>query len=171
MKRLHIIGRKNHGKTTLVGELIEELTTRGLRVGAIKHTHHDHELDVPGKDSHRHRTAGAAIVGVLSRSMSALFLPTAENATSPDCGAGQPDRYEALAPAFGDCALVLVEGDVQTTAPKIEVWRESMGTPPLAADDATVLAMVTDDRPPVSTPVLARNNIAALADWVLRTLG
>ncbi|MCA9266810.1 MAG: molybdopterin-guanine dinucleotide biosynthesis protein B, partial [Planctomycetales bacterium] len=69
MKRLHLIGRKNHGKTRLIVDLVEELTSRGLRVGTIKHTHHRHELDTPGKDSYQHRTAGAAVVGILSRSM------------------------------------------------------------------------------------------------------
>ena len=62
MHRLHIIGGKNHGKTTLIVELVQELTKRNLRVGTIKHTHHRHELDVPGKDSYRHRLAGAEVV-------------------------------------------------------------------------------------------------------------
>ncbi len=74
MKRLHVIGGKNHGKTTLVVDLIAELTSRGFRVGSIKHTHHEHELDIPGKDSHRHRSAGACKAAILSRSMSACVL-------------------------------------------------------------------------------------------------
>jgi molybdopterin-guanine dinucleotide biosynthesis protein MobB len=74
MKRLHVIGGKNHGKTTLVVELVKEFSRRGISVGTIKHTHHQHELDVPGKDSYRHRMAGAAAVGILSPSMSALFF-------------------------------------------------------------------------------------------------
>ncbi|MDC0936360.1 molybdopterin-guanine dinucleotide biosynthesis protein MobB, partial [Pirellulales bacterium] len=65
--RVHIVGRKNHGKTTLIVELIGELRGRGLRVAAIKHTSHAHDLDTPGKDSHRHGEAGAAVVGILSR--------------------------------------------------------------------------------------------------------
>ncbi len=73
--RLHIIGRKNAGKTTLVVELIERLTGRGLVVGSIKHTHHRHELDVPGKDSYRHREAGAAPVAIVSPGMTAVFRP------------------------------------------------------------------------------------------------
>ena len=59
MRRLHVLGRKNHGKTTLVAELVAELTRRGWRIGTIKHTHHHHELDTPGKDSWMHRQAGA----------------------------------------------------------------------------------------------------------------
>lgn len=126
MQRIHVIGRKNHGKTQLVVELVEELHRRGLRVGTIKHTHHRHELDTPGKDSHRHRTAGAAVVGILSPSMSAVFLP-AEGALSDE------DRYTAMALLFADCKLVLVEGDSQTSWPKIEVWRAALQTAPLSA--------------------------------------
>jgi len=75
MRRLHIVGRKNSGKTTFIVELVRYFTSSGLRIGTIKHTHHQHELDTPGKDSHRHREAGAQVVGILSRAMSAVFLP------------------------------------------------------------------------------------------------
>ncbi|MCO6044368.1 molybdopterin-guanine dinucleotide biosynthesis protein B [Aeoliella sp. ICT_H6.2] len=163
MKRLHIIGRKNNGKTTLVVDLLRELATRGLRVGSIKHTHHDHQLDVPGKDSHRHQQAGAAVVGVLSRSMSALFIPTHDEM-------GASDRYEILAPAYRECDLVLVEGDVETPAPKIEVWRAAMGSPPIAGQVDGVLALVTDDQSSLDLPSLPRSDIAGLADWILRYL-
>ena len=161
MKRLHVIGRKNHGKTTLVVDLIEELVGRGLRVGTVKHTHHRHELDVPGKDSHRHREAGAAVVGVLSGGLSAVFIPTS------DAAPGSGDRYAALAPAFVGCDLVLVEGDSEATAPKIEVWRRAVGGDPYASKDAGVLAVVSDDTPDVATPLLSRSNVPAIADWIL----
>jgi len=69
---IHIVGRKNAGKTTLVCDLIAALTQQGLRVATVKHTHHQHELDVPGKDSWRHREAGAAAVGILSPGMVAM---------------------------------------------------------------------------------------------------
>lgn len=160
MKRLHIIGRKNHGKTTLVVELLQEFAARGLRVGSIKHTHHDHQLDVPGKDSHRHQQAGAAVVGVLSRSMSALFIPT-------QLGSDAPDRYEVLAPAYQHCDLVLVEGDVETSSPKIEVWRAAQGSEPIASEVQGVMAVVTDDECPTELPTLPRSDVAAVADWIL----
>ncbi|QDT67475.1 Molybdopterin-guanine dinucleotide biosynthesis adapter protein [Planctomycetes bacterium MalM25] len=160
MKRLHVIGRKNHGKTTLVVALIEELTGRGLRVGTIKHTHHRHELDVPGKDSHRHRTAGATVVGVLSKGLSAVFLP------SDDSGPSR-DRYAPLATVFASSDLVLVEGDSGTTAPKIEVWRAEVGSRPLAEEDLSVLAVVTDDDLPTAGLTLPRSDLQTLADWVI----
>lgn len=163
MKRIHIIGGKNHGKTTLVTELVQELTARGYRVGTIKHTHHQHELDAPGKDSHRHREAGAAVVGILSRSMNAVFWPpTMQEDTSPD------KRYADFAPMFADCFLTLVEGDTQTDAVKIEVWRKALDTQPLAMSDRSIVAVVSHDVPSaLAAPVWPRAELAALADRIL----
>jgi molybdopterin-guanine dinucleotide biosynthesis protein B len=132
-------------------------------VGTVKHTHHRHELDVPGKDSFRHRTAGAAAVGILSPSMSAVFLPAEANVE-------QSDRYAVFTPMFSRCDLILVEGDIQAQAPKIEVWRNELGTPPLAASDQSILAVVSDDPISVAAEVLPRSDVAGLANWILRKL-
>jgi len=161
MKRLHVIGGKSHGKTTLVVELIKEFARRGIPVGTIKHTHHHHELDVPGKDSYRHRMAGATAVGILSPSMSAIFLPAGDN-NLEGC-----DRYSIFAPMFAQCRLVIVEGDSQATAPKIEVWRSELGTPPLAACDPSINAVVTDDKLPFRAEVLTRSDVAGLSKWII----
>ena len=156
MKRVHIVGGKNHGKTTLLTELVQELTRQGLRVGTIKHTHHQHELDAPGKDSHRHREAGAAVVGILSRAMNAVFWPPTE--------AGE-DRYEGFASMFDDCDLVLVEGDLQTDQPKVEVWRESQGSRPYAERYPSIEAVVSHDMPEgLDVPILDRADIAGVAE-------
>lgn len=160
MKRFHVIGRKNHGKTQLVVELVQEFNDRGLRVGTIKHTHHLHELDAPGKDSHRHRTAGAAMVGILSRKMSAVFIP------SEQALAGE-DRYAALSHFFRVCDLVVVEGDSLTLAPKIEVWRAGLGTQPIAREDTGVLAVVTDDLLDIDIVVHTRANVPKVATWII----
>lgn len=160
MKRLHVIGGKNHGKTTLVVDLVKEFARRNIRVGTIKHTHHHHELDVPGKDSYRHRTAGASPVGILSPSMNAIFLPT-------DDGHNQVDRYSVFAPMFSRCQFVLVEGDAHAKAPKIEVWRSELGTPALSDSDKSILAVVTDDALPVAPKVLSRSDVAGVATWIL----
>lgn len=167
MKRIHIIGGKNHGKTTLVIELVEHLSSQGYRVGTIKHTHHQHELDAPGKDSFRHREAGAGVVGILSRSMNALFW---QPPPAPD--SSSDERYEAFSPAFEKCHLVIVEGDTQTTATKIEVWRKSLGTQPLAATDASIKAVITHDECPseVTAPTWPRADIHALAENILKHL-
>jgi molybdopterin-guanine dinucleotide biosynthesis protein MobB len=160
MKRLHIIGGKNHGKTTLIVELVQEFSRRGLPVGTIKHTHHHHELDVPGKDSYRHRQAGARVVGILSPSMTAAFLSVDENDSDGK------ERYASFASLFERCRLVLVEGDSQTTAPKIEVWRSVLGTPPLASRDRSILAIVTDDACLAPAIVLPRGDVAGVVDWI-----
>ncbi len=163
MQRIHIIGGKNHGKTTLFTELVEELSANGHRVGTIKHTHHQHELDLPGKDSFRHRQAGAVVSGILSRSMNAMFWPV-----DPSSTAEQETRYDTFAPMFSDCDLVLVEGDTQTSAAKIEVWRQTLGTPPLAEADPSIIAVVTHDTPgDLEASIWPRADVAEIARRVL----
>lgn len=143
MKRIHIVGRKNHGKTTLICELVGELTRRGFRVGTIKHTHHDHELDTPGKDSHSHRLAGSVAIGILTQGMNAIFWPNKEvNAAGK---IKQHDRYEQFDAMMRECDIVLVEGDSQSSAKRIEVFRKDLGTGLLAASDPDIAAVVTDD--------------------------
>ena len=159
VKRVHIIGRKNHGKTTLVVDLVRELRRREVRVATIKHTHHEHELDTPGKDSHKHRTAGAAAVGIVSRGMSAVFW---EDTTEHDDDR-QYARFESILSA---CDLILVEGDAHAQAPKIEVWRAACKTEPLANDDPTIRAVITNDPINVAAKVLARSDISLIADWI-----
>ena len=160
MKRLHVIGRKNHGKTTLVSDLTRVLTERGHRIGTIKHTHHRHELDTPGKDSHRHRTSGAACVGILSPQLSACFWS--------ERSADANDRYAAFDSMFAGCDLVLVEGDSQTAADKIEVWRACQQDSPLIATDAKILALVTDDTSPVTCRQFPRDPSDELIDWIIQ---
>lgn len=159
-KRIHIVGRKNSGKTTLVVDLVKELTRRGLRIGTIKHTHHHHEFDAPGKDSYLHRQAGAVVVGLVGPAMAAAFREHSES-----------DRMAAidqLEPMFSDCDLVLVEGQQQANAVKIEVWREATGQSPLALELSGIVAVVTDDRPlGVTCPIWSRYELSVIADRVL----
>lgn len=159
--RIHIVGRKNSGKTTLIVDLVKHFTQQEVKVGTIKHTHHHHELDTPGKDSHCHREAGAAVVGILAREMSAVFWPPSETDT-------KADRYSAMLSVFASCRLVLVEGDSQTTMPKVEVWRATTNTEPMAATDRGIVAIVSDDALELGIPRLARHDVPALAEWLLR---
>jgi molybdopterin-guanine dinucleotide biosynthesis protein MobB len=143
MKRIHIIGHKNSGKTTLIVNLVNELTRQGYRVGTIKHTHHDHELDTPGKDSHRHREAGSAAVGILSKSMNAIFWPQPRIQST-----GRPrksQKYQQFDSMMNDCDIVLVEGDSKSDSTKIEVFRAMNGNQPIASADESIHAVVTDD--------------------------
>jgi molybdopterin-guanine dinucleotide biosynthesis protein MobB len=169
MRRIHIVGGKNHGKTTLVVELVAEFVRRGLRVGTIKHTHHQHELDVPGKDSHKHREAGATVVGILTKSVNAVFWSNVD-AQARIRGPIGDERYRQFEAAFSDCDLVIVEGDTMTAAPKLEVWRAAPGTVLLAESLTNVLAIVSDDSPMTQLPIVARHSIAAVADFVVNVL-
>ncbi len=166
MNRFHIVGHKNHGKTSLIVQLVHLLAQRGLRVGTVKHTHHRHELDVPGKDSYRHRKAGAVVSGIVSRDCSAIFLP--HRTLEETGGDGKYNRLELL---YGDCDLVLVEGDLKTTVPKIEVWRAALGSEPLARDDLTIDAIVSDDPLALShIAVFPRSDLGPLVAWLLDRL-
>ncbi len=164
MKRVHIVGRKNSGKTTLIVDLVRHLTASGYRVGTIKHTHHHHELDTPGKDSHRHREAGASVVGILSPGMTAVFQPTDKSAREAI------DRYEQLAPMFVDCDIVLVEGNLQAAAFKVEVWRAAVTETPIAAEDSSIAAVITDDAVSVAAPAWSRSDIRRLAQSLLEAV-
>lgn len=158
MQRVHIVGRKNHGKTTLVVELVEELTRRGLRVGTVKHTSHVHELDTPGKDSFLHRQAGGSPVAVVTPGLVGVYD------VRPD------DRpvYERLGPLYADCRLVLVEGDASATGGvKIEVWRSEMGGTPLAAERRDIAAMVTDDATDLDVPTWTRSDLGRIVAAIL----
>jgi molybdopterin-guanine dinucleotide biosynthesis adapter protein len=157
MRRIHIVGRKNHGKTTLITDVIREFCRRGIRVGSVKHTPHRHELDLPGKDSFQHREAGASPVAVISKGLIAAFV-----SRKPD-----DDCYASLSPLFADCELVLVEGEIETAKPKIEVWRVDVGTPCLALERNDIQAVVSDHQPPVDVPVWRRDNVGELCDRLL----
>lgn len=159
--RVHIVGRKNSGKTTLVCELVREFTSRGIRVATIKHTHHHHELDTPGKDSHLHREAGAAAVGILSPQMTAMFIPS-------DRELRGERRYEQFESLFADCRLILVEGDLNSTAPRVEVWRSVVSEEPYASKDPAISAVVSDDFVDgLVCSIWSRSDIANLADRIL----
>ncbi len=172
MKRTHIVGAKNSGKTTLIVDLVTHLTSLGYRVGTVKHTHHRHELDTPGKDSHQHREAGAAVVGILSPGMTAVFCPAAADEDVSD-------RYDRFTGAFADCDIVLVEGHLQVEGFKIEVWRRAATREPLAAENDSIAALVTDDladfpaadsvsAPVLKVPVFKRSDLPTLADWITK---
>ena len=160
--RIHIVGRRNAGKTTLVCDLVCELSSRGLHVATVKHTHHHHELDTPGKDSWKHRDAGACGVGILSPQMMAAFVPT-------DRKEQVLDEYSQLSRLFGHCDLLLVEGDLHTNAKKVEVWRDSVDEPPYACSEQhDILAVISDTEGCFSGSVWPRHDIKSIADQVLK---
>jgi len=154
-----IVGWKNTGKTTLVVSLVKEFRRRGLRVSTIKHAHHEFDIDVPGKDSHRHRSAGAGEVLVSSGKRWALM-----HENSDDRELGLEELLRHLAP----CDLVLIEGfKGEGTHPKIEAaWNREGDF--IADRDPSILAIVSNVLR--STPgrrVFGPDDIAGLADFVL----
>jgi len=157
MHIVHITGRSKNGKTTLIVDLIEEMKHRGLKVGTLKHSGHAHELDKPGKDSYRHRQAGAVPVAISTTSQLAVFLPY-EPSENP---------FERLTALFADCDVILVEGFIDGPGKKIEVWRAEVGKEPLFMERPEVLAVVTDDPIETTLPVMPRADIPALVDFLM----
>ena len=159
MRRVHVVGGKNHGKTTLIVELVRALTRRSLRVGTIKHSSHAHELDRPGTDTHRHRIAGAVPSAIVTGALVGVWRPRTED----------EDGYAILAPLYADRDLVIVEGDRDTDRPKIEVWRREVDGVPLAMADRSTVLVVSDDETPegLACPVRPRADVEAIADDLL----
>ena len=157
-KILGIVGWKNSGKTTLVEALIKEMSKRGLRLSSVKHAHHAFDIDVPGKDSYRHRQAGPAEVLVVSGQRWALMHELA----------GQPEPpLEELLAKLSPCDLVVVEGYKRGSHPKIEVARFARDEGLIADQDARVIAVATDDAVLAGGhPHLPLNDIGAIADFV-----
>lgn len=159
MKVFGFAGWSGSGKTTLIEQLIPAFTGRGLTVSLVKHAHHRFDIDQPGKDSWRHRQAGAAQVLISSAQRWALMT---ELRDTPE-----PDLAELLT-RFDPCDLVLVEGWKFSPIPKIEVYRPGLGKPPLHPQDPHVVAVASDV--PVDTGGLKRldlNDIAAIAAFVV----
>ena len=136
MKVVGFAGWSGSGKTTLVERLIPGLVGRGLRVAVLKHAHHDFDIDQPGKDSRRHREAGACEVLVASQRRLALIR---EFGPAPE-----PGVHALLAMLDPGVDWVLVEGYKDSDLPKIEVWRPSTGQSPRCPQDARILAVATD---------------------------
>ena len=157
MKLFAIIGWKNSGKTGLVERLVAEFTARGLTVSTVKHAHHRFDIDQKGRDSYRHRQAGAQQVLLSSASRWALMN---ENRDAPEAG------LQALLARLAPVDLVLVEGFKTEPMPKIEANRAETGQPLLAATDTHVLAVAADHVPPTDRPVFDLDDTAAIADFI-----
>lgn len=162
MKVYGIIGWKNSGKTSLMERLVAEITARGLSVSTIKHVHHDVDLDQPGKDTFRHRSAGAREVVLASAHRFALL----HEHRGPE--PALTDILQRLAPVD----LVLVEGYKRDPHPKIEVFRADIGHSLIQPTDPTTRAVATDAAlPPLGVPVLDLNDTKAVADFILSQTG
>lgn len=168
MKLFGLAGWSGAGKTTLMIRLIPALTARGLSVSTLKHAHHDFDVDQPGKDSYRHREAGATEVLVASDRRWALM--------HEHRGAGEPVLAELVA-KLSPVDLVLVEGFKRDPIPKLEVWRQGSAKSPLYPEDASVVALATDVAaadlpvPPGTRPLFHPDDVEAMASFILRHVG
>ncbi|RYX97426.1 MAG: molybdopterin-guanine dinucleotide biosynthesis protein B [Comamonadaceae bacterium] len=157
-------GYSGSGKTTLVEKLIPALKRRGLRVSVVKHAHHHFDVDQPGKDTYRHREAGAFEVVVASTKRLALMREFEQPA--------ELTVHHLLAELYGGVDWVLVEGFRDSDLLKIEIWRASTGHATRYLDDDFIVAIATDspDQLPEATlrPVLDINDAEAVADYLVR---
>jgi molybdopterin-guanine dinucleotide biosynthesis protein B len=155
MKVIGIAGWSGAGKTTLLTRVIPRLTARGLRVSTIKHAHHGFDIDQPGKDSHTHRAAGATEVLVSSANRWALMHEMR----------GESEMaLDALLAKLSQADLVLVEGFKTQAHPKLEVYRTVVGKPLLHPNDVNIVAIASDAPVAASVPVVALDDIEAVAD-------
>lgn len=159
MKVLGLAGWKNSGKTTLMVRLVTLLTDRGLRVSTVKHADHNFDVDQPGKDSYRHRAAGATEVVVASAKRWALMHELRQES--------EPD-LTALLEHMSDVDLILVEGFKKLSHDKVEVFRAEIGKPLMAREDPHIVAVASDRPiPDIELPVLPLDDAEAIADFIL----
>jgi molybdopterin-guanine dinucleotide biosynthesis protein B len=153
-----LAGWSGSGKTTLIEKLLPALTGRGLRVSTLKHAHHDFQLDRPGKDSWRHREAGAAEVMVSSPRRWALVHEVRDDI--------EPGLLALLA-RMAAVDLVIVEGFKHDPLPKLEVHRAALGKLLLAPDDRDIVAIASDaPLPGVTLPCFDLNDAAGIAGFI-----
>ncbi|MEL6799401.1 MAG: molybdopterin-guanine dinucleotide biosynthesis protein B [Pseudomonadota bacterium] len=158
-----VVGWKNAGKTGLMERLVTEFTSRGLTVSTIKHAHHAFDVDQPGKDSYRHRTAGAQEVMLSSGARWALMHELR--------GADEPG-LEALLARLSPVDLVLVEGFKGDAHPKVEAHRRATGHPPIAPTDPTIRAICSDTAlKGTDLPHFDLNDTRGIADFIAEELG
>jgi molybdopterin-guanine dinucleotide biosynthesis protein B len=162
MRIYGVTGWKNAGKTGLMERLVTEITGRGITVSTVKHAHHTFDVDHPGKDSHRHRVAGATEVLLASRNRFALMHELRDEA--------EPTLEELLSKLM-PVDLVLVEGYKRDRHPKVEAFRAETGNDLIALSDPTIRAVASDTPMDLDRPVFDLNDTKSIADFILSEVG
>ena len=163
MRLYGVVGWKNTGKTGLVERLVTEMVGRGIAVSTVKHAHKGFDIDHPGRDSDRHRQAGATEVLISSPARWALMHELRD---------GPELQLDELLPKLSPVDLVLVEGFKRSGVPKVETYRAEVGKPLLALDDRTIRAVASDvPDDGVQVPLFDLNDTAGIADFILRDVG
>lgn len=158
MKVYGVVGWKDAGKTGLMERLVSEITRRGISVSTVKHAHHGFDIDQEGRDSYRHRAAGASEVLLASRKRVAL-MQELRGADEP----GLADLLLRLSPVD----LVLIEGYKREGHAKIEAHRAETGAPLIALSDPTVRAVASDEPLQLDRPVFDLDDTVRIADFIL----
>ena len=161
MKIFGFAGWSGSGKTTLIEKLIPRFVKLGLRVSLIKHAHHTFDVDQPGKDSYRHRQAGASEIMVTSSRRWVMMHELR--------GAAEP-TFEEQIRHFSPCDLLLVEGFKHAPIPKLEVWRAETGEPLLHPNDPHIVAVASDVRVDTPLPVLPLDDDRQVSQFILAHL-
>jgi molybdopterin-guanine dinucleotide biosynthesis protein B len=163
VKVVGFAGYSGSGKTSLIEQLIPMLRLRGLRVSVVKHAHHRFDIDQPGKDTWRHRQAGAVEVVAVSSQRLVLM----REFETP----GEVKVHQALAALDAGVDWVLVEGFKHANLSKLEVWRHAAGKPVCYPDDPFVAGIITDSPDllpePTARPVLDLNDPDSVAEWLV----
>ncbi len=158
MKLWGVTGWKNSGKTGLMERLVTEFTARGLTVSTVKHAHHSFDVDHKGRDSYRHREAGAKEVLLSSRNRWALM----HEARGED-----EATLDQLLTKLSPVDLVLIEGFKREPHPKIEAHRAETGNPLIAPDDDTIKALASDSGVQVEgRPTFHLDDTGAIAGFI-----
>ncbi|MFC3118022.1 molybdopterin-guanine dinucleotide biosynthesis protein B [Jhaorihella thermophila] len=162
MRVYGVVGWKNAGKTGLIERLVREITGRGITVSTVKHAHHTFDVDHEGKDSWRHRVAGATEVLLASRNRFAL-MHELRNEDEP--------RLEDLLARLAPVDLVLIEGYKRDSHPKVEAHRKATGNPLIAPGDPTIRAVASDEPMDLDRPVFDLDDTVRIADFILSEVG
>lgn len=151
-----IVGYSGSGKTTVLIKLIAELTRRGFRVGTIKHHSHDFEMDVPGKDTWRHKQSGAVTTLISSPRRIGLVRDVATEM-----------ELEELLPLIRGVDVIIVEGYKRVKRPKIEVFRADVSEEPACRKDANLVALISDTPLDLGVPRFSPHDTLAVTDFIV----
>ncbi|MCX7966436.1 MAG: molybdopterin-guanine dinucleotide biosynthesis protein B [Syntrophorhabdaceae bacterium] len=152
-----IVGTSKVGKTTLIERLIPKFKEKGIEVAVIKHHPHDFDIDIPGKDTHRLKTAGAKTT-IISSPKKIAMVSDVKKEIMP---------YEIVKKFIDDVDLVIVEGYKREKIPKIEVFRNKRDAKPVCANDPHLIAFATDKHFPSDKPVFLLNDVEGIAQFII----
>lgn len=151
---ISIVGKAESGKTTIIEKLIPELNKRGYKVGTVKHAFHGFEIDKKGKDSWRHKNAGAETVIIVSKER--IVINKNNN----------NETLDSVASNFSGIDIIITEGYKSENEPKIEVFRKARHDEPACIGDNNLIAIVTNDNIYLNVPKFGHEDIKGLADLI-----